>query len=124
MSIHIRVLASLAGFVWAAASGVAADSRSLLEMFALAGESNILEEADLGIVNGQSTVGTPYRNALSLSGLFAPPYASSDFFLEVRLFGEKVAATNYRWYPMEVKRSGGVREVRVDSSTARKPPKP
>ncbi len=46
--------------------------------FSLPGENNLLEEVYIGIVNGRSTVGTPYRNARPLSSLFAPPYAAID----------------------------------------------
>ena len=101
----IVLMAVLAG--WAAAE---------LPDFSLPGEANILEEAHFGILNGYSTVGTPYRHALSLSGLFAPPYASSDFFLDVRLFGERVPSTAYRWFPIEVRRSGVRRGIHVESS--------
>src|SRR5580704_8218976 len=75
-------------------------------LFALQGEQNIVGESDFGIVNGFATVGTPYRNATAVSRAFAPPYASSDFLLELWLFGERVPVSSYEWMPVEVRREG------------------
>ena len=62
------------------------------ELFAMDGEKMIHDEADIGIINGMLTGNGPYRNAMMIKGLFAPPFVSSDFCLEIRLFGEKVKA--------------------------------
>ena len=57
-----------------------------LNRFALRGERNITGENDFGIANGRATIGVNYGDVASISGYFAPPYASSDFVLEMRLF--------------------------------------
>jgi len=56
-----------------------------------------------------------YRDIGSLSGLYAPPYASSDFLLEMRLFGEKVPTKKYEWNPAEVPRQGEVHGIAVST---------
>ncbi|MCX6622682.1 MAG: hypothetical protein NTY38_16760 [Acidobacteria bacterium] len=103
---RLLLLAALAG------SAVAG-----LPDFALSGEANILEEAHFGIINGTATAGVPYRHVSTLNGFFAPPYASSDLLLDVRMFGERVATDSYRWFPIEVRRSGAGRGIRVESSS-------
>jgi len=88
-----------------------------LELFALAGERNIMAEENFGIINGKITTRVHYRDIGTVSGLFAPPFASSDFLLETRLFGEKVPTSNYRWYPFEVQREGEINGIAVKTST-------
>ena len=86
------------------------------EFFAMDGEKMIHDENDIGIINGMLTGNGPYRNAMSIKGLFAPPFVSSDFYLEVRLFGEKVRASRFKWYPSEIVRHGESHGIKVDSS--------
>lgn len=88
-----------------------------LELFALAGERNIMSEENFGIINGKITTRVHYRDIGTISGLFAPPFASSDFLLETRLFGEKVSTSDYRWYPFEVQREGEINGVAVKTLT-------
>jgi len=89
-------------------------SRSeMLELLALDGERNIMQEENFGIANGYITTRVNYTNVGTISGLFAPPYASSDFLLQCRLFGEKILTKNYRWYPFEVLREGEINGVEV-----------
>ena len=89
----------------------------LLELFALDGSKNIMAEENFGIINGHITTRVNYRDVGTISGLFAPPFASSDFLLELRMFGEKVSTKNYRWYPFEVKREGELNGVGISTST-------
>jgi len=83
------------------------------EMFALQGENNILEEEHFGIINGLATIGVKYKDAASLCGFWSPPYVSSDFSLEITLFGEKVPANRYGWRPFEVTREGTLGKIHV-----------
>lgn len=85
------------------------------EFFAMKGEKMIHDEGDIGIINGMLTGNGPYRNAMMIRGLYAPPFVSSDFCLEVRLFGEKVKASRFKWYPAEIVRYGKTHGLRVDS---------
>lgn len=89
--------------------------------FVLPGSANILKESDFGIVNGAITPGVPYGNVLALNGLYAPPYASSDFVLEMWLFGERVPTRGYEWFPIEVRRKGALYGIHVSSVTALAP---
>jgi hypothetical protein len=93
-----------------------AQTDAALERFALDGRKNIMAEENFGIVNGKITTRVHHRSVGVISGLFAPPYASSDFLLETRLFGEIVPASDYRWYPFEVRQSGQLNGVSVEST--------
>ncbi len=85
--------------------------------FALDGAGNILEEAHFGIVNGKLTSGIPYRNALAISGLWAPPYASSDFRLDMTLASQPVKTEHYTWHPSHVDRRGTIQGLEVQTVT-------
>ncbi len=88
----------------------------LLEFFALDGAKNIMKEENFGIINGHITCRVNYQDVGTFSGLFAPPYASSNFLVELRLFGEIVPTQRYRWYPFEVRREGAINDVEVHTS--------
>src|SRR5690606_16244966 len=88
-----------------------------LELFALDGKRNIMIEENFGIINGKITTRVHHGDIGTISGLFAPPYASSNFLLEPRLFGEKVQTSNYRWYPFEVQREGEINGISVKTTT-------
>jgi len=87
-----------------------------LDIFSLNEKVNIVEEEHLGIFNGMLTINTTFRNVLSYRSLYAPPYASSDFLLEIRLFGEKVVTDKYKWYPFGIQRKGEIKNIIVNSS--------
>jgi hypothetical protein len=89
----------------------------VLKSVSLSGKQSIMDEKDFGIANGRATVGVNYRDVASISGFFAPPFASSDFVLEMRLFGEKVPTLDYTWYPAEVQRCGMLRRIAVSTCT-------
>lgn len=86
-----------------------------LDFFAMDGSENIREEEHLGIVNGLATTGVPFKSVLSIKGLYAPPYASSNFSLEMRMFGEKVPTETYKWNFFEIHRQGKIKDVAVSS---------
>lgn len=86
------------------------------DLFAIPGDRLITDEEDFGIVNGHLSVGVNYRDVATLSGLYAPPYASSDFWFELRIFGEKVTTEGYDWRPNEVRREGSLRDIKVSTS--------
>jgi hypothetical protein len=85
-------------------------------VFALAGQANITREQHFGIKGFMLTASVPWRDALSVRGLWAPPYASSDFMLEVRLRGESVPSSDYWWNGNECRREGRLGELRVTSA--------
>jgi hypothetical protein len=53
---------------------------------------------------------------LSFRTLFAPPFASSDFLLDGRIFGETIKTKRYTWMPHEVHREGMIRGIAVSST--------
>ncbi|MEI6578353.1 MAG: hypothetical protein WCN92_02685 [Eubacteriales bacterium] len=87
------------------------------ERFLFGGKENILLEKDFGIVNDRISAGINYSEVACVSGIWSPPYVSSDFLLEMRLFGEKVKTSEYEWYPYAVTIKGEVRGVNITSST-------
>jgi len=98
------------------APGEARGSHEPVDPFMLQGDRNIRDEKHFGIINGLITTGVNYRDLGSLSSLYAPPYASSDFLLEVRLFGEKVPTTQYDWRPAEVRQKGQVSGISLSAA--------
>lgn len=93
-----------------------AEELDYAERFAISGDDSILEEVDFGIVNGRITTNVLYSKVLSFRTLFAPPFVSSDFNLDGRIFGEPIMTRAYEWRPTEVRRSGYVRGVEVTST--------
>ncbi len=90
--------------------------RENYELFSMDGAKLIHDEMDIGLINGMLSGNGPYRDAMMIKGLFAPPFVSSDFCLEVRLFGEKVKATEFKWYPSEMVRHGQTHGIAVDTN--------
>ena len=86
------------------------------DVFALAGRDNITAEEHFGIKGFMATVSVPYRDVLSVKGLWAPPYAGADFLLEVRLDGEKVPTDEYLWNGNECRREGRLGSLQVASN--------
>lgn len=76
--------------------------------FELEGSRNIVQEEHFGIVNGQLTSGIRYQNVLGVAGLWAPPYVSSDFSLDIVALGERIPTERYVWHPFHVERTGTV----------------
>ena len=91
--------------------------------FAFAGKDNILLENDFGIVNSRITAGINYTEIACISGVWAPPFVSSDFLLEMKLFGEKVKASGYEWLPFAVKSKGIISGIQATASTVLLPGK-
>lgn len=84
--------------------------------FSIDGKSVILEEKDLGLFNGILTCNCPYSQVLAIGGIWAPPYVSSDFLCEIRLFGEIIKADDYTWSPREIIRKGNVDGIKIESA--------
>ena len=58
-----------------------------------------------------------YRDVVGIGGMYAPPYASTDFSLEMRIDGRPITTTQYSWTPIEVQRKGRTKEIEVASET-------
>jgi len=83
--------------------------------FRLAGAMNIVEEDHFGIINGLLSTGVNYLHVGCLGGLYAPPYASSNFRCELRLFGERIPTREYTWWPIEVREKGTIQDIEVSA---------
>src|SRR4051812_38757419 len=81
------------------------------------GDQNIREEDHFGIINGHITVGVNYRDVAGISAMYAPPYASTDFSLDLRVDGRPVRTAEYSWTPVEVGRKGHAGNLEVRSET-------
>src|SRR5215831_8060436 len=88
-----------------------------LDIFMANGDSLITRPKHLGIVNEMGSVGINHEFVGDINGFWAPPYASSDFFIEPRIFGEKVKTDHYTWLPFQTKRVGEIKGVKVQSTT-------
>ncbi len=86
------------------------------DRFGINGDVNIIEDAHFGIVNGHITTNVLHSNALSFRGLYAPPFASSNFTFDGWICGETVKTQHYSWLPFQVRRSGRVAEIEVEST--------
>jgi hypothetical protein len=86
--------------------------------FAFDGSRNILREEHFGIVDGKLAAGIPYGRAAGVRGLWAPPYVSSDFQLDVEVLGQAVATDRYTWHPFQVERAGAAQGIGVETATA------
>jgi hypothetical protein len=87
-----------------------------IERYGLNGDANIVEDAHFGIVNGHLTTNVGHSNVLSLRGLYAPPFASSDFIFDGWVCGETVKTECYSWLPLQVRRAGKVAGLNVEST--------
>lgn len=88
----------------------------LSAIFALDGAHCITAEEHFGIKGFMLTASVPHRDVLAVRGLWAPPYASTDFVLEPRLRGERVPTTRYWWNGNECRRGGQLGDLRVEST--------
>ena len=60
-----------------------------LDIFMANGDTLITRPQHLGIVNGMASVGINHEFVGVIDGFWAPPYVSTDFYIEPRLFGER-----------------------------------
>lgn len=88
-----------------------------LELFSHSGVNNKMAEQNYGIANGVITARVHYPDIGGISSLFAPPYASSDFSLDLRVYGERVKTKRYQWYPFELFREGEVNGIAISTNT-------
>jgi hypothetical protein len=88
-----------------------------LDIFFADGDNMITRPQHLGIVNGMASVGISHDYVGVLDGLWAIPLVNSDFYIEPRLWGERIKTDHYTWLPFQTKRIGGLNEIEVQSTT-------
>ena len=88
-----------------------------LDIFIADGDRVITRPQHLGIVNGMASVGISHDYVGVLDGLWAIPLVSSDFYIEPRLWGERIKTEHYTWLPYQTNRIGRLNGVEVKSTT-------
>lgn len=73
--------------------------------FGIGSDRSIISPGDLGMVNGHVTFRGRVDDVAKVDELYAPPYHSGDFCLDVKFGGVNVACTNYVWRPEVLTRS-------------------
>lgn len=98
------VLALLAVLI---ASGAAhgGPQGTLMDRFRIDQDASIMRPENFGIANGRITVGIEGDDIAGVGGIWAPPYVSSDFSLQVSLAEEDVEQPQFLWGPFYIDRS-------------------
>jgi hypothetical protein len=91
--------------------------KEALSVFAANGDSMIIRPEHLGIVNGMATVGISHDYVGVIDGLWAQPLVSSDFYIEPRLWGERIKTDHYNWLPYQTKQVGRIKGVDLTATT-------
>lgn len=89
--------------------------------FAYDGENNILGEEYLGITSDIASLITPERSATVLQCFQGCPYTSSKFGFDLRIDGEGVRASSWKWLPNAMLRRGESKRFSVETLTAMVP---
>ena len=87
-----------------------------LDIFLADGDRMITRPQHLGIVNNMASVGTSHDYVGVLDGLWAIPLVSSDFYMEPRLWGERIKTEHYTWLPFQTNRIGRLNGIEVKST--------
>ena len=77
---------------------------------------SLIEANDLGLVNGHITLNGWRYDLAEIRGLFAPPFFSCDFRLEIRFNGRRIPANNCFWQAVQLDRSGSIDGISYDST--------
>jgi hypothetical protein len=88
-----------------------------LEKFGLDGKESIVRTKHFGIANGNLTIGVNSKELLSIQGIWAPPFVSSDFSLKAYFDEKKVKTQNSRWYPFFIDRYTTKKKIRFETRT-------
>jgi len=87
-------------------------------IFAFDGEKNILIDEHIGIASDIASILTPYSSAAALKCFQGIPYTCTPFDLDVRINGEKIDCTSWKWLPCAVLRNGKTPDFTVKTLTA------
>ena len=124
---HLHLISVLSAFLFSsnlyALDKSAGDTKNILSdkeaisIFAADGDSMIIRPEHLGIVNGMATVGISHDYVGVIDGLWGQPLVSSDFYIEPRLWGEKIKTVHYTWLPYQTEQTGRLKGIDVTSTT-------
>lgn len=89
--------------------------------FAFESENNILEEKNLGITADIASLLTPERSVTQVQCFQGCPFTASKFNFDLRIDGERVRASSWKWLPNAMFRRGECKKFSVESLTAMVP---
>ena len=96
----------------------------LIDNFRIDQTKNIMRPENFGIANGKITTGIQYKDLISIQGIWAPPYVSSDFSFQATINGSAVACSEYIWRPFYIERNAATqRNMAIETSTILMPEK-
>lgn len=87
-------------------------------VFAFDGKNSILEDKDIGICADIASMLTPPSSVTAMHGFQGCPYTNTAFDFEVRIDGEKVKCSNWKWLPNAIFREGVVEKFALSTVTA------
>lgn len=90
-------------------------------IFAFDGKDNIMDEKDLGITGDIASLLTPERSVTLMECFQGCPYTATSFNVDIRIDGERLRATSWKWLPNAMWRQGDCRKFTVDTVTAMVP---
>lgn len=76
-----------------------------IDKFCIDQDRNIMRPENLGIANGEITVGIKCTDLFSIEGIWAPPFVSSDFSFQAAFEGQTFDEPRYLWSPFYIERS-------------------
>jgi hypothetical protein len=80
----------------------------LIDKFHIDQTNNIMRPENFGIANGKITTGIECNDLLSIKGIWAPPYVSSDFSFQATFNGKSAEKPQYLWRPFYIERSASL----------------
>ena len=76
-----------------------------IDNFRIDQAKNIMRPENFGIANGKITTGIQCKDMISIQGIWAPPYVSSDFSFQGTINESAAACSEYVWRPFYIERN-------------------
>lgn len=76
-----------------------------IDNFRIDQTKNIMRPENFGIANGKITTGIQCKDLISIQGIWAPPYVSSDFSFQGTVNGSAIDCSKYIWRPFYIERN-------------------
>ena len=83
---------------------------NLMDKFNIDQTKNIMRPENFGIANGRITTGIECNDLISIKGIWAPPYVSSDFSFQATINGKSAVKPTYIWHPFYIERAALIEE--------------
>jgi hypothetical protein len=89
----------------------------LIDNFSIDQTKNIMRPENFGIANGNITTGIQFKDLISIQGIWAPPYVSSDFTFQGTIHDSVTACSEYIWRPFYIERKATPGNMTIVSNT-------